>query len=141
LRGRRGGPTGSAPASSSSRATVARPSARAGSSWCQRDEQATWSADQPVRGSGRVERAGSALQLGTDAVGVAENDGRHEGVVGDGGRLFEHAGGSTDVGANARLAELVGLLGQVEGSRVHLLLQSRPAREPVFAGQRELGGC
>ncbi len=78
------------------------------------------------------------LQLGTDTVGVAENDRCREAVAGDRGGLLEHTGGSNGVAAGARLAEIVRPVGQPERPRVHLLLQSRPAREPVFAGQREL---
>jgi hypothetical protein len=39
------------------------------------------------------------------------------------------------------LAERDGLLGELDGgARLDLLLQLRPAREAVFAGERELGG-
>jgi hypothetical protein len=80
------------------------------------------------------------LQLGVDAVGVAEDDGGREAVARERGCLFEHAGGSTPVAADARPEELLCLLGEAECSRVDLVLQSRPAREPVFTRQRELSG-
>jgi len=46
--------------------------------------------------------------------------------------------GSTGVAADAGLDELVCLLAEAELSEVDLVLQSRPAHEPVLARQREL---
>src|SRR5262245_8566059 len=99
----------------------------------------------PTRGAGAVERgpAGTRigtgcegrimLQFGADALVVAEDDGGCEAVAGERGCLFEHVGGSSAVAADARLDELVCLLGEAERLRVDFVLQSRPAREPVLA--------
>src|SRR5215471_1188642 len=107
----------------------------------------------PARGAGDVEGgpAGTRvvacgegrvpLEFGADAVGVAEDDGGCEAVAGERGCLFEHLGGSSGVAADARLDELVRLLGEAERWRVDLVLQSGPAREPVLAGESELGRC
>jgi hypothetical protein len=61
------------------------------------------------------------LQFGADAVGVAEDDGGCDAVAGECGRLLEQVGGSAAVAADARLDELVCLLGEAERSRVDLV--------------------
>src|SRR2546427_12028642 len=74
----------------------------------------------------------AAEQL-ADTVDVAEDDPGREVVGREFRRLRQHAQGATGSAADARLAECVGLPGEVERAGLDLFLQPRPAREAVLA--------
>src|SRR5204863_7574356 len=79
-----------------------------------------------------------AAELLADAVDVAEYD-RGRKVVGrEFRRLRQQAKRATRAAADARLAECVGLLGEVERAGLDLFLQPRPAWEAVLARDRAL---
>src|SRR5439155_2778176 len=79
-----------------------------------------------------------AAQQLADTVDVAEDDRGREVVGREFRRLREQAKGATRAAADARLAECVGLLGEVERAGLDRFLQPRPAWEAVLASDREL---
>src|SRR5581483_9227885 len=89
---------------------------------------------------GADRETGITPQSSADTGAVAEDDGGRDPVVCDCGCLGEDAGGATHVAADARFAERVDQLVELERARFDSLFQSRPAGESTLARDRELGG-
>ena len=113
--------------------------ARAGSNWCQREANtprggAPAGARVGTRREARSRRSSAPTRTASPRTTAVAKWSRQFWVA------FEHPGGAAATSPDARRAERVGLLGEVERVGASALrLQSRPAREPVLACERQLG--
>ena len=133
-------PPGSAPASSSSRATSVSPSARAGSSRCHREAHAPVQRGPPGPGIGPAGQPRVTGEQRADPGGVTQDHRGPEVVAGDRRVTGQHAGWSPAPVTDAGHQEFLHLLRAFRGAPPRLGHQARPAGVAVLAGDGQLGG-